>query len=131
MRHKIAGRRLNRTTEHRISMMRNMSTSLFRHERIKTTLPKAKELRSFAEKLITISRKESLHARRQVMRHIHDKEVVAKLFDTLSARYASRPGGYTRIIKIGPRRGDDAEMAYIELVGAEVEVSEKTESSDE
>jgi large subunit ribosomal protein L17 len=131
MRHKIAGRRLNRTTEHRISMMRNMSTSLFRHERIKTTLPKAKELRSFAEKLITISRKESLHARRQVMRHIHDKEVVAKLFDTLSARYASRPGGYTRIIKIGPRRGDDAEMAYIELVGAEVVVSEKTESSDE
>ena len=131
MRHKIAGRRLNRTTEHRISMMRNMSTSLFRHERIKTTLPKAKELRSFAEKLITISRKESLHARRQVMRHISDKEVVAKLFDTLSARYASRPGGYTRIIKIGPRRGDDAEMAYIELVGAEVEVSEKTESSDE
>lgn len=131
MRHKIAGRRLNRTTEHRISMMRNLSTSLFRHERIKTTLPKAKELRSFAEKLITISRKESLHARRQVMRHIHDKEVVAKLFDTLSARYASRPGGYTRIIKIGPRRGDDAEMAYIELVGAEVEVSEKTESSDE
>ena len=131
MRHKIAGRRLNRTTEHRISMMRNLSTSLFRHERIKTTLPKAKELRSFAEKLITISRKESLHARRQVMRHIHDKEVVAKLFDTLSARYASRPGGYTRIIKIGPRRGDDAEMAYIELVGAEVVVSEKTESSDE
>ena len=120
MRHRIAGRRLGRTTEHRLALMRNMSTSLFDKERIRTTLQKAKELRSFAEKLITISKKESLHARRRVLRHVHDKAVVSKLFDTLSARYAQRPGGYTRIIKLGPRRGDNAEMAIIELVDAEI-----------
>jgi len=100
--------------------MRNMSTSLFDKERIRTTLQKAKELRSFAEKLITLSKKESLHARRLVLRDVHDKAVVSKLFDTLSARYSQRPGGYTRIIKLGPRRGDNAEMAIIELVDAEI-----------
>jgi large subunit ribosomal protein L17 len=102
-----------------------MSTSLFAKERIRTTLQKAKELRPFAEKLITLSKKESLHARRQVLRHVQDKAVVSKLFESISARYAQRPGGYTRIIKLGPRRGDSAEMAIIELVGAEVrEVAE-------
>ncbi len=120
MRHRNAGRRLGRTTEHRRALMRNMSTSLFEKERIRTTLQKAKELRPFAEKLITMSKKESLHARRLVLRDIHDKAVVSKLFDTLSARYAQRPGGYTRIIKLGPRRGDNAEMAIIELVDAEI-----------
>jgi len=120
MRHRIAGRRLGRTSEHRLALMRNMSTSLFDKERIRTTLQKAKELRSFAEKLITLSKKESLHARRLVLRDVHDKKVVSKLFDTLSARYSQRPGGYTRIIKLGPRRGDNAEMAIIELVDAEV-----------
>ena len=125
MRHRIAGRRLGRTTEHRLALMRNMSTSLFDKERIRTTLQKAKELRPFAEKLITLSKRESLHARRLVLRHVHDKAVVSKLFDSLSARYAQRPGGYTRIIKLGPRRGDNAEMAIIELVDAEIgEVSE-------
>ena len=102
-------------------MLRNMSSSLFQHERIRTTLAKAKELRPFAEKLVTLSKRESLHARRQVLRHIHDRAVVTKLFDTISARYAQRPGGYTRILKLGPRRGDHAEMALIELVGSEAE----------
>ncbi len=119
MRHRISGRKLGRTTEHRIAMMRNLSTSLLDKERITTTLAKAKELRRFTERLVTISKKETLHARRQILRHIHDRNVVAKLFDTLSARYAQRPGGYTRVIKLGPRRGDNAEMAVIELVGAE------------
>jgi large subunit ribosomal protein L17 len=93
---------------------------LFDKERITTTLAKAKELRPFAEKLVTMSKKETLHARRQVMKHIHDRNVVTKLFDTLSARYAQRPGGYTRIIKLGPRRGDSAELAIIELVEADL-----------
>jgi len=104
---------------HREAVLRNLSTELFRHERIRTTLMKAKELRPFAEKLITISKRETLHARRLVLRDIHDKDVVSKMFDALSSRYAQRPGGYTRIIKLGPRRGDNAEMALIELVGSE------------
>jgi large subunit ribosomal protein L17 len=124
MRHRVAGRKLGRTTEHRIALLRNLSTALFEKEKITTTLAKAKELRPFAEKLVTLSKKETLHARRQVLRQIHKREVVAKLFDTLSARYAQRPGGYTRILKLGPRRGDHAEMAIIELVGA-AEVEEK------
>jgi large subunit ribosomal protein L17 len=103
-----------------VALLRNLSTALFDKERIKTTLAKAKELRPFAERLVTISKKETLHARRQVYRHIHDTKVVAKLFDNLSARYAQRPGGYTRIIKLGPRRGDHAEMAIIELVDSDV-----------
>ena len=120
MRHRMTGRKLGRTSEHRLALMRNMSTSLFQYERITTTVQKAKELRRFAEKLITISKKESLHARRQVLKHVHNREVVRKLFDTLSPRYAQRPGGYTRIIKLGPRQGDNAEMAIIELVDAEL-----------
>jgi large subunit ribosomal protein L17 len=96
-----------------------MSTELFRHERIRTTLMKAKELRPFAEKLITLSKRETLHARRLVLRDIHDKDVVSKMFDTISSRFAQRAGGYTRIVKLGPRRGDNAEMALIELIGAE------------
>jgi large subunit ribosomal protein L17 len=119
MRHRVAGRKLGRTTEHRTALLRNLSTALFDKERITTTLIKAKELRPFAEKLVTMAKRETLHARRQVLRHIQDRTVVAKLFDSLSARYAERPGGYTRIIKLGPRRGDNAEMAVIELVGAE------------
>jgi large subunit ribosomal protein L17 len=119
MKHRVAGRKLGRTSMHRIALLRNLSTELFRHERIRTTLMKAKELRPFAEKLITLSKRETLHARRLVLRDIHDKEVVSKMFDTISSRFAQRPGGYTRIVKLGPRRGDNAEMALIELIGAE------------
>ena len=119
MRHRMAGRKLGRTSEHRIALLRNLSTQLLEKERITTTLAKAKEVRRFTEKLVTMSKRETLHARRHVLRHIHNRDVVAKLFDTLSARYAQRPGGYTRVFKLGPRRGDNAEMALIELVGAE------------
>lgn len=119
MKHRVAGRKLGRTTEHRIALLRNLSSQLFAREKIHTTLAKAKELRPFAERLVTISKRGTLHARRQVLQHIHDRSVVAKLFDTLSARYDQRPGGYTRIIKLGVRRGDNAEMALIELVGSE------------
>ena len=120
MKHRVQGRKLGRTSSHRLAVLRNLSTSLFRHERITTTLMKAKELRPFAERLITLSKRETLHARRLVLRDIHDKDVVSKMFDALSSRYAQRPGGYTRIIKLGPRRGDNAEIARIELVDAEV-----------
>ena len=119
MKHRVVGRKLGRTSAHRLALLRNLSTSLFEKERITTTLMKAKELRPFAERLLTLSKRETLHARRQVLRHIREKEVVSKMFDTLSARYAQRPGGYTRIVKLGPRRGDSAEMAIIELVGYE------------
>jgi len=120
MKHRVAGRKLGRTSMHKTALLRNLSTELFRHERIRTTLMKAKELRPFAEKLITLSKRETLHARRLVLRDIHDKDVVSKMFDTISSRFAQRPGGYTRIIKLGPRRGDNAEMALIELIGAEI-----------
>ena len=119
MKHRVAGRKLGRTSMHRTALLRNLSTELFRHESIRTTLMKAKELRPFAERLITLSKRETLHARRLVLRDIHDKDVVSKMFDTISSRFAQRPGGYTRIIKLGPRRGDNAEMALIELIGAE------------
>jgi len=120
MKHRVAGRKLGRTSMHRTALLRNLSTELFRHERIRTTLMKAKELRPFAERLITLSKRETLHARRLVLRDIHDKDVVSKMFDTISSRFAQRPGGYTRIVKLGPRRGDNAEMALIELIGAEI-----------
>jgi len=116
VRHRVAHRKLGRTTEHRISLLRNLAASLFIHERIRTTLAKAKELRPFAERLITLSKKDSLHARRQALRIMVHKEAVTKLFRDLSARFSDRPGGYTRILKLGPRRGDGAPMAYIELV---------------
>jgi len=125
MKHRVAGRKLGRTSAHRLALLRNLSTSLFDKERITTTLMKAKELRPFAEKIVTLAKRETLHARRQVFQHIHDRSVVAKLFDSLSARYAQRPGGYTRIMKLGPRRGDNAEMAIIELVDSAVATSKK------
>ena len=125
MRHKVAHRKLGRTTEHRISLLRNQATALLRHERIETTVPKAKELRPFVERLITIAKRgvsdgdsngKALHARRLVMHDVQDREVVSKLFEMLAPRFADRPGGYTRIVKIGPRQGDAAQMAYLELV---------------
>ena len=121
MRHRNGPRKLNRTTSHRLAMLRNMCNSMIMHEAIKTTLPKAKELRSYAEKLITLARREDnrLHARRLVAREIQSAVVVKKLFDTLGARFATRPGGYTQILRLGTRRGDGAEMAYLQLVGYE------------
>ncbi|MCG6921357.1 MAG: 50S ribosomal protein L17 [Acidobacteria bacterium] len=121
MRHRVAHRKLGRTTPHRIALLRNLTTALFERERIRTTLVKAKEVRPFAERLITLARREDdrLHARRLAARDIQDRAVVKKLFDTLGARFAARPGGYTRILRLGPRQGDGAEMALIELVGYE------------
>jgi large subunit ribosomal protein L17 len=128
MRHNVAHRKLGRVTEHRIAMLRNQAEALLRHERIQTTVPKAKELRPFVERLITIAKRgvasgevngKALHARRIVLADIPNRDVVAKLFDTLAPRYADRPGGYTRILRVGFRRGDSAEVAQIELVGSE------------
>ena len=119
MRHNVGYRKLGRTAGHRRALLRNLATDLFRHERLKTTMPKARELRPFAERLITLARRDDLHARRQVLSQISDKTVVKKLFDTLGPRFASRPGGYTRALKLGPRQGDGADMAIVELVGSE------------
>jgi large subunit ribosomal protein L17 len=121
MRHRVAHRKLGRLTPHRTALLRNLATSLFDKERIRTTLMKAKELRPFAERIITLAKREDgrLHARRLVARDIQSAPVLRKLFDTLGARYATRPGGYTRILRLGPRRGDGAEMAIVELLGSE------------
>ena len=128
MRHRVAHRKLGRVTEHRIAMLRNQATSLLRHEHLTTTVPKAKELRPFVERLITIAKRgladgganaRILNARRLVMQDVQDREVVTKLFDTLAPRFESRPGGYTRLLRLGFRRGDAAEIAQVELVGSE------------
>jgi len=116
MRHRKKGRKLSRTAAHRRATLRNMATSLFRHERIETTTAKAKELRPFAERLITLAKRGDLHARRLAAQKIPDREVLGKLFGEIGPRFAERPGGYTRIMKLGTRRGDAAEMALIELV---------------
>jgi len=129
MRHRVGFRKLGRVTPHRTALLRNLATALFERERIRTTLMKAKELRPYAEKLITQAKRDDdrLHARRLVAREIHDLTVVKKLFDDLGARYASRPGGYTRILRLGPRRGDGAEMAIVELLGSEYKPEKKDE----
>jgi large subunit ribosomal protein L17 len=128
MRHNVAHRKLGRVTEHRLAMIRNQAISLLRHERIETTMPKAKELRPFVERLITIAKRgvaageangKALHARRMVLAEIPDTVVVGKLFDTIAPRFAERAGGYTRILRVGFRRGDSAEVAQVELVGSE------------
>ncbi len=116
MRHNVSGRKLNRTPAHRKALYRNLVTALFKHERIETTVPKAKEARSLAEKLITFAKRGDLHARRQAARRINEPEVLQKLFADIGPRYADRPGGYTRILRLGPRRGDNAELALLELV---------------
>lgn len=119
MRHLKSGRQLSRNSSHRWALMRNLITALLREEKIKTTNPKAKELRRWAERVITLGKRGDLHARRQVLSIVHDKAAVRKLFDTLGPRFKERPGGYTRIIKLGIRHGDAAQMALIELVGGE------------
>jgi len=116
MRHRKQGRKLNRTSSHRRAMFRNMATALLKHEQIKTTLPKAKDLRPIVERLITLGKRGDLHARRQALGYIQDDKIVRKLFETLGPRYAERSGGYTRVLKAGFRYGDSAPVAYIELV---------------
>ena len=120
MRHRKSGRHLNRTSSHRTAMMRNMAASLFRHEQIKTTVPKAKELRRFAEPLITLAKEPSVANRRLAFNRLRDREMVQKLFDNLGVRYKERPGGYMRILKCGYRTGDAAPMAYVQLVDSDV-----------
>ena len=119
MRHNIMGRRLGRSTNHRKSLFRNLTTELFRHERIKTTEARAKSIQPIAEKLVTLARQGDLHARRQAARELHDPAVLQKLFDEIGPRMQDRNGGYTRLYKLGPRRGDAASMVLIELVDRE------------
>jgi len=116
MRHRIAGRKLGRDTSHRRALLRNLVTSLFENGKVSTTDAKAKELRRVAEKLITLGKRGSLHARRQALAYIQKRSVVAQLFSEISPRYSQRPGGYTRIIKLGNRRGDNAPLSLLELV---------------
>ena len=126
MRHLKSGRKLNRTSSHRRALIRNLITSLLRDEKIQTTDPKAKELRRWADRVITLGKQGSLHARRQALGIVQDKAVVRKLFDAIAPRFKDRPGGYTRIIKIGTRRGDAASMSLIELVGGGDGAAENT-----
>jgi large subunit ribosomal protein L17 len=137
MRHRVAHRKLGRVTEHRIAMLRNQATALLRYEHLTTTVPRAKELRPFVERLITIAKRgvtagdangRVLTARRLVMRDLQDREVVSKLFDSIAPRFAARPGGYTRLLRIGYRRGDSAEVAQVELVGSEFNPRAKAEA---
>jgi len=140
MRHNLAHRKLGRVTEHRLALLRNQAIALLRHERIETTMPKAKELRPFVERLITIAKRgvaagdangKALHARRLVMAEIPDKAVVGKLFEELAPRFAERPGGYTRILRVGFRRGDSAEVAQVELIGSEYNPRKAEEAAAE
>jgi large subunit ribosomal protein L17 len=133
MRHRKSGRQLNRNASHRNAMFRNMSVSLFEHEIIKTTLPKAKELRRVAEPLITLAKEDSVANRRLAFSRTRSKAAVGKLFSELGPRYAERPGGYLRILKCGPRPGDSAPMAYVELVDRPVveEIDDDLEDDDE
>jgi large subunit ribosomal protein L17 len=116
MRHRNKGYKLGRTAEHREALLRNLATSLFRHGRISTTTEKAKALRPYAERLITLAKRGDLHARRLAARDIMDREILSQLFESIGPRFAERPGGYTRILKLGHRQGDGAELALIELV---------------
>lgn len=126
MRHKYSGRKLNRTPTHRLAMLKNMSSSLIEHEEIKTTLPKAKEIRGFVERLITISKTDTVAKRRIVFSRIRSKEAVTKLFNDLGPRFKSRPGGYLRVLKCGYRPGDKAPMAIVQLVDKKEEVTDES-----
>lgn len=127
MRHQSGAAKLNRSTSHRRAMFRNMATALFRYERIQTTHAKAKALRPFAEKLITLAKRGDLHARRLAARDVQDHDVLQKLFDDIGKRFENRPGGYTRILKVGPRPGDNAPIALIELVDRRTEAAADAE----
>ncbi|MEM9121910.1 MAG: 50S ribosomal protein L17 [Pseudomonadota bacterium] len=121
MRHGVAHRKLNRTASHRRAMLANMAASLIKHEQIRTTLPKAKELKPYVEKLVTLGKTGTLHSRRMAVARLRDKAMVSKLFDTLAERYSDRQGGYTRLVRAGFRKGDAAEMAVIEFVDRDPE----------
>ena len=127
MRHRISGRRINKTGSHRNAMMKNMTASLIEHEIIKTTLPKAKELRVFAEPFITLAKQDSVHNRRIAFNRLRNKATVGKLFSDIGPRYQERPGGYLRVLKCGFRTGDKAPMAYVEMVGREIVVESEVE----
>ncbi|QQS34959.1 MAG: 50S ribosomal protein L17 [Ignavibacteriales bacterium] len=131
MRHRVKGRKLKRTASHRAALMNSLATSLLKHKRIKTTLAKAKETRGFVEALITKAKKNDLHAKRQIMSVVNDKEVVKELFAEIIQKVGDRPGGYTRVIKLGNRLGDAAEMALIELVDYNDVINEKAEEKKE
>jgi len=140
MRHRVAHRKLGRVTEHRIALLRNQATALLRHERITTTVAKAKELRPFVERLITVAKRgladgadtpRVIHARRLVRRDVADTAVAGKLFETLAPRFAERPGGYTRVLRVGRRVGDDAELAQIELIGSEYDPEQDEPKADD
>jgi len=124
MRHRLSNRKLNRTSSHRAALLRNLSNALLKHEAIKTTLPKAKELRKVVEPLITLGKKPTLANRRLAFSRLRDRDMVVKLFDELGPRFMSRPGGYVRILKFGFRQGDNAPMAYVELVDRAASVEE-------
>jgi len=139
MRHRVSHRKLGRVTEHRIAMLRNQATELLRYEHLTTTVPRAKELRPFVERIITIAKRgvaagdkngHVLTARRLVMQDLQDRAVVTKLFDTLAPRFAARPGGYTRLLRVGFRKGDAAEVAQVELVGSEFNPKAKAEADE-
>jgi large subunit ribosomal protein L17 len=125
MRHRVKGKKLRRDTAHRRALLRNLVTSFLEKERIRTSLAKAKAARPLAEKMITLAKRNTLNARRRAIRFIFREAVVKKLFSELGPRFSERPGGYTRIVKIGPRRGDGADMALLELVGTEFKKKEK------
>ena len=117
MAHRIDGRKLGRATDHRLALFRNLVTDLLRYEKIITTEAKAREVRGLAERVITLGKRGDLHARRRALGFVYDRKIVEKLFDELGPRYATRPGGYSRMVKLGPRQGDGARMAQLELIG--------------
>jgi len=125
MRHRVRGKKLRRNSAHRRALLRNLVTSLLDKERVKTTVAKAKAVRPLAERMITLAKRDTLHSRRRALRFVFKKDVIRKLFEELGPRFSERPGGYTRIVKIGPRAGDGAEMAMIELIGSEFKKKEK------
>ena len=131
MRHQVKGRKLRRPTAHRLALLRNLVTSFLEKERIKTTLAKAKEVRPLAEKMITLGKRGTLHARRQVISFVRRESVVVKVFDDLGPRFGQRPGGYSRIVKLGPRKGDGAPMAMLELIGSEYKKKAKKKKDKE
>lgn len=130
MRHRVRGRKLRRPTAHRLAMLRNLVTSFLEKERVQTTLAKAKEARPLAEKMITLAKRGTLAARRQALAFVRKESTVTKLFDELGPRFAERPGGYSRIVKLGLRAGDGAQMALLELIGSEYKKKEKKKKKE-